>query len=165
MVPLTLSVTCLRSLLLSLPSRPLLVGGGLGATRTPEVMLSKEKPPTGLSAASRSLWKGIIDRWDLRPDELTVLERACRAADAASDLRKVVDREGLTVLGSMGQTVVHPALQEARQQDALATTLLRSLRLPDDESETKSDSAPGERSAAARSAAKSRWTVHHGAVA
>ena len=54
---------------------------------------------------------------------------------------------------------------KARQPDALATTLLRSLRLPDDESETKSDSAPGERSAAARSAAKSRWAVHHGAVA
>jgi hypothetical protein len=91
--------------------------------------------------------------WELDARELHLLERACRCADDLAALEAVVDTDGATVKGSRGQTVVHPALSEARQLRLTQARLLGSLELAD----------PAERSATpaqarARKAAGARWT-------
>lgn len=131
-------------------------------------MSAKHPAPRGLSAAANRRWNGVVTRWDLRPDELQVLEGACRTMDTIAALRAVVDSEGVMTVGSMGQPVVHPAVQEARQQEALLASLWRTLRLPDegvDAGARPSEAGAEERSSSARKAAQSRWAVHHGAVA
>ena len=136
-------------------------------------MTAKYPAPSGLSKAANRRWNDIVEHWDLRPDELSVLERACRTMDTITTLESIVESEGLMTTGSMGQTVTHPALQEARQQSALLNSLWKSLKLPDDDvtaeekgiSPTSLNATAGQRSAAARKAARSRWAVHHGAVA
>ena len=131
--------------------------------------MSKKYPaPRGLSQAANTRWNSIVEHWDLRPDELSVLERACRTMDTISALEAIVEEQGLMTTGSMGQTVTNPALQEARQQSALLNSLWKALRLPDDGDEVSPSSlnaTAGQRSAAARKAVQSRWKSSHGAVA
>lgn len=124
--------------------------------------------PDGLSNESILLWESVTSRWVLRPDELDVLADVCRVSDRIADLEDSLSF-GVMTQGSMGQPVLHPAVAEIRQQQALKASLWRSLRLPDDvESGQREDEpSPGAagRSASARKAAQSRWSVHHGAVA
>ena len=131
-------------------------------------MSTKPSAPAGLSKPAKDLWKAVVSRWDLRPDELDVLADACRVSDRIAELEEALG-SGVMTEGSMGQPVLHPAVAEIRQQQALKASLWRSLRLPDDvetgqREDEQSPSAEG-RSASARKAAQSRWTVHHGAVA
>lgn len=131
-------------------------------------MTEKYPAPRGLSAAANSRWNAIVSHWDLRPDELRVLEDACREMDLISGLQAVVDEQGMMTTGSMGQPVVHPAVQEVRQHRTVLAALFRQLKLPDeglDAGARPSDLGAESRSAAARHAAKSRWAVHHGASA
>lgn len=133
-------------------------------------MTAKYPAPSGLSKAANRRWNDIVERWDLRPDELSVLERACRTMDTISALEAIVEEQGLMTTGSMGQAVTHPAIQEARQQSALLNSLWKALRLPDDGAEvsvspSSLNATAGQRSAAARKAVQSRWKSSHGAVA
>lgn len=131
-------------------------------------MSTKPSAPAGLSKASKDLWKAVVSRWDLRPDELDVLADACRVSDRITELEALLV-SGVMTRGSMGQPVLHPAVAEIRQQQTLKASLWRSLSLPDDVEtglrEDEQQSGSEGRSAAARKAAQSRWTVHHGAVA
>lgn len=90
--------------------------------------------PTKLDRAGRDLWRSVTTKWDLRPDELRVLAEACRETDLIERLRVMLDGAPLTVDGSMGQTVMHPAVAEIRQHRNVLASLLRTLKLPDDES-------------------------------
>lgn len=122
-------------------------------------MSREHRVPRGLSVKASRLWNDVVTAWELRPDELSVLEEACRTADVIDALEAIVKEQGLMTAGSMGQPVVHPAVVEARQQTALLGSLLRSLGLSDD----AGASDPGTRSQAARKAARSRWSVAHAA--
>lgn len=126
-------------------------------------MSQKYPAPAGLSNRANKRWNDVVTRWDLRPDELRVLEDACREMDLVDALEELVGSEGLTATGSMGQVVIHPAVQEVRQHRSILASLLRSLKLPDEVAESAKETA-GDRSSAARAAAMSRWTVHHGAA-
>lgn len=111
-------------------------------------------PPKGLARRSAALWRDLTKTYDLRPDELRILEDACREMDLVDDLdaatRKVVDDGALTVKGSMGQDVAHPLIQEIRQHRTTVANLLGKLKLPDD---VQAES----RGAQAREAARARW--------
>lgn len=126
-------------------------------------MSQKHPAPAGLSKRANKRWNEVVTRWDLRPDELRVLEDACWEMDIVDSLEALVASEGLTATGSMGQVVIHPAVQEVRQHRSILASLLRSLKLPDDAAKP-AEETKGERSSAARAAARSRWTVHHGAA-
>jgi hypothetical protein len=51
-------------------------------------VLTERKTPAGLAPKSARLWRAIAGpgRWGLRPDELRVLEDACREADLVDEL-------------------------------------------------------------------------------
>lgn len=94
--------------------------------------------PIGLGKAGKTLWKGIAGpkKWELRADELRVLEDACREADLVSVLDAglilAISRGDLTVKGSQGQDVINPLISELRQHRATLAGLLRQLKLPDE---------------------------------
>ena len=116
------------------------------------------RPPKGLNGEGRRLWRSVVSAYDLRADELVVLESACRCADLVVQLDEAMRGQPLVSKGSMGQEREHPLLSEQRQQRALMVRTLASLKLPDlDSSEQPADDAAGARSVAARRAAQARW--------
>src|SRR5581483_4306575 len=94
-----------------------------------------ETMPKGFKAPGKALWRAILadlqGDWELDRRELHFLERACRVEDQIAELEKAVAEDGATVAGSRGQTVVHPALSEARQLALVQQRLLGSLELSD----------------------------------
>lgn len=121
--------------------------------------MSKPKPPATLADAGKALWSAVVAKYDLRVDELAVLEAASKTADMIAILDKEWDALGKPFLtrGSMGQDVIHPLIGERRAQQSAQAALFRQLKLPDDAIVGESNQN--------RSAANSRWAQAHGAGA
>lgn len=103
----------------------------------------------------KKLWSGISGAYELRPDELRILEDACREADLIDSMVKWLDDDDIMTIGSTGQPVVNPLVSEVRQHRTVLSSLMRQLKLPDDGNVEKE---AGERSASARTAANARWS-------
>lgn len=116
-------------------------------------------PPDGLGTAGVKLWNSITDGVIFRPDELAILESACKMADRIARYERELEGEPTTVRGSMGQMVLHPLLAEITNLQVKQAQLLSRLKVPeleDEEDETAHD-RPMSRSEAARIAANARW--------
>lgn len=72
-----------------------------------------------------TLRAAVLDRYELEPNEVVLLDAAARTADIVEALQLVVDREGVMVDGRP-----HPAAVEARMQRLTLGRLLAGLRLP-----------------------------------
>jgi hypothetical protein len=120
----------------------------------------KTKTPTGLKPGGKRLWSSIVDEFDLRADELRVLEDACRESDLVDALQAELAKGALTVLGSQGQPVANPMVAELRQHRAVFQRLVASLKLPESDD---GRSAAAQRSTSARAAANARWSTNRGA--
>jgi len=119
-------------------------------------MNTTTEPPPGLAARGRAYWQTVIADYDLSASELAILIEACRTLDNLDQLAEAIARDGATVLGSAGQTVVHPALTEARGQRLALHRLVSALALPDVEGQ----SVPSTGSLRAKHAATVRWAGH-----
>ena len=93
----------------------------------------RRRAPAGLRARGRRFWKDTLDEFELSESEVQILVEVCRTLDNLDALNDVVGEQGATTEGSQGQTVVHPALQEVRQQRANLHRLIAALGLPDDD--------------------------------
>lgn len=115
--------------------------------------MSKPKPPTSLETAGATLWRAVVAKYDLRVDELAVLEAACKTTDMIATLDEAWAGLGKPFMtrGSMGQDVIHPLIGERRTQQAQLAALLGKLKLPDEAANGAVDTNP------ARAAAASRW--------
>lgn len=109
-----------------------------------------EKPPTRLGTKARRMWNDITTAYELRADELRVLEDACREIDLIERMEAEQRGLPLVVKGSQGQDVAAPLVQELRQHRATLARLLLQLKLPDEGGEAA-------RSSAARELAMARW--------
>lgn len=122
-------------------------------------LMARNRPPTRLRKRGKALWKAILgdlaEDWELDAREMHLLERVCRCADELERLEAAIDAEGPTVAGSRGQTVVHPALSEARQLRLVQLRLLSALEIAD--TEERPVTAASQR---ARRAADVRWAEH-----
>lgn len=116
--------------------------------------MSKPKRPSGLKSKGVRLWDGVVGsgRYELRADELLVLEDACREADLIDRIEKELESASLTERGSQGQPVASPLVQEIRQHRATFRQLVAQLKLPDEDNRAEES-----RSTAARAAANARW--------
>lgn len=112
--------------------------------------------PDGLAVRAKDLWESVVGVYDLRPDELRILEDACREAMLVDRLDRELDGAPLLVKGSMGQLVANPLVQELRQHRSTFAGLMAKLQLPDDPDQVSADS-PAERTVKARAAANARW--------
>lgn len=118
--------------------------------------MSKPKKPKDLGDAGSALWDSITESYELRPDEVAMLELACRARDRVVVMER--ERAGeVMAVGSTGQLVAHPLIAEIRQTEAQVSSLLARLKLP--------DPVTGERPNQQREAAQTRWAAAHGAGA
>lgn len=116
----------------------------------------KSPAPKNMGAAGLDLWRKVTSQWTLRPDELRVLEDACREATLVDRIEKELSVAALMVKGSQGQWVISPLVSEVRQHRATLSSLLKQLKLPDEELDA------GSRQTQAREAGASRWAVAHG---
>lgn len=101
----------------------------------------------------------VLAEFELTDSGLALLSEACRVLDTIDALSALVDADGLTVPGSRGQTTVHPAVAEIRQQRITLSRLLRQLDL-DAEEDDAEDVAPAVFSVntqRAQHAANERW--------
>lgn len=98
----------------------------------------------------------LSEGWELDARELHLLGRACRCADEVDSLERAMDRDGVTVEGSRGQTVVHPAVGEARQLRLVESRLLGQIEMVDPKAGVRS-ATPA--SARGRKAAETRWDL------
>ncbi len=118
----------------------------------------KHPVPVGLGADGEALWSRIVadldDSWELDERELALLEEAAKTADELAVLGEALDREGMTVTGSRGQVVLHPAVGEIRQMRTLLLRLLGALELADPVEALKSATPEQARK---RRAATSKW--------
>ncbi len=110
--------------------------------------------PQGLGKKAKAVWSGITGDFDLRVDELRVLEDACREVDLIERIDEELKTADLIVKGSMGQPVASPLVMEIRQHRVTLARLFGSLKLPAD---AEGGSEQGERSSSARQAAMTRW--------
>lgn len=110
--------------------------------------------PKGLQKPARGLWRSVLKAYNLRPDELVLLESACWTLDFVARLDAELVDAPLTVRGSMGQERENPLLSERRQQSAHLARLMAQLKLPDLD-------APAKRNQQ-RDAGLSRWSSAHG---
>lgn len=111
-----------------------------------------EPTPAGLTGNAESLWRDVVDAYELRADELRVLEAACREQALIDRLEaELVDAE-MVVHGSQGQPVANPMVSEVRQHRMALRSLLGQLKLPDEDGRASEN-----RSAQAREAANARW--------
>jgi hypothetical protein len=117
-------------------------------------MATRRPPaPKGLGERGRRFWRTVQGTYELEPDERELLVEVCRTLDQAEGLQALLERDGLTVEGSTGQTRVHPTVGELRALRALLGKLLAQLELPDPQGGALA--APLQ--ARGRKAARSRW--------
>lgn len=94
----------------------------------PDDPLAEWGIPDDWSRAARELFAGVIaERPELGGADLGALEHAASLTSAAEHLDAVARKAGMTALGSTGQTVVHPAVVEARLARTSAATILARL--------------------------------------
>jgi hypothetical protein len=99
------------------------------------------------------LKRAVLEKYELDPAELVMLDHAAELADQCARLDAAVAQGTLTTVGSMGQLVANPLLLQQRKHHERLQRLLEALRLP------AKDERMGARSTskAAQRAAQARW--------
>lgn len=94
-------------------------------------------PSTELGEAGLELWTTVNQSFDFtdEPAKLAILEQAAKTVDQITELENAKVGESLTAKGSTGQLVIHPFIQELRQQRQALNTLMKSLGLPETQEE------------------------------
>lgn len=113
------------------------------------------KAPVGLKSRGKRMWTAVSGKYELRWDELDILEDICREIDMIDALEKELKGAPLTVRGSQGQEVANPMIGELRQHRATKKSLWAAMKLPEDDQGTSSVNQQ-------RDAAQSRWASAYG---
>ena len=93
--------------------------------------MEPRRPPQGLGARGRALWRGVLAGYELNAAELEVVRELCAATDELSRLSTAVAHAPATSKGSRGQLVAHPLLAEVRAHREIIRRLTKQLNLPD----------------------------------
>lgn len=92
-------------------------------------LVEEPKTPTHLRAAGRDLWNDSLADVEFSPQELSILEEACRTRDNVRALDAAVRQDGVMIKSSQGMRL-HPAIAEARQQRRVLAQMLVTLQIP-----------------------------------
>ena len=112
------------------------------------------KYPTGLKTRGKRLWQELHESADFSgcPETRIVAEEACYLSDEIDRLRRIVRAAGpdTRVAGYNGQPVTMPEADDLRKNQGILLSMLKSLRLPEDEAEKLTRSDIGKLGASAR---------------
>jgi hypothetical protein len=114
--------------------------------------------PDGLADPGRTLWGAVVGPYELRSDELPLLEAACRTADELRTLETALRGAEPVTAGSTGQERVHPLYAEVRAHRQTLKAMLAALGLTEALADAGGDHG-AERSHAGRQLARQRWGV------
>jgi hypothetical protein len=117
-------------------------------------MVTKLRAPANLDRQGAKLWRDIASKYELRADELRILEDACRIADVITALEVAAEDQPLMVPGSHGGKIINPLVAEQKTHRSALQRLLLSLKLPDEGAEAGRNQQ--------RDAAQTRWAAEHG---
>jgi phage terminase small subunit len=91
---------------------------------------TKPKPPRGLSRAARDLWTSLQQTYAITdPGGLLLLELAAKSFDDWTAARKLLEAEGLTMVGRQGSRKVHPPARIVETSHRAMMSSLRALHL------------------------------------
>ncbi|MFK0178571.1 hypothetical protein ACIQVR_21620 [Streptomyces xanthochromogenes] len=113
--------------------------------------------PEGLGDRGLRLWTDTLADLEMDPDELLLLEEACRLADELDEMGVLLANSAMLSKGSRGQPVANPLIREIRGHRLALSRVLRQLgatRPGEDNQERLTPSQRGRKAAMAR---------HHGA--
>ena len=110
--------------------------------------------PTGLKARGKRLWQELHATADFDgvPETRILAEEACFLSDEIERLRKIVRAAGRNtrVVGYNGQPVSMPEADDLRKNQNILLSILKSLRLPDEDDDKLTRSQIGKLGAGAR---------------
>ena len=89
-------------------------------------MSNVTKPPKHLTREAKSLWRAILEEYDLEPAEKALLKVALENYCRAQACREEIDKDGPTITDPSGRVRAHPALQA--EKNALSH-YLQAMRL------------------------------------
>ena len=88
------------------------------------------RPPGHLAKTSRDLWRALVN--DYRIDDaggLAILTSGCEALDRATEARKQIDADGMTIVDRFGVKKGHPLLAAERDARSGFLQAMRALNL------------------------------------
>jgi hypothetical protein len=115
------------------------------------------RKPSLFNTRGQAFYDYATADFDLTESEQQILFEVCRTLDELADLAQVIERDGVTVTGSTGQTRTHPALNDVRQHRLALGRLISLLELPDLDGETLPTFQQAQARNAGRKGAQKRW--------
>lgn len=102
-------------------------------------MTTVPRPPIGLAARGRRLWREMHEAAEFNPAERVLLEEACRLTDRLEKLDAILRGDAATLVeivydhdGEPLRLAVDGVLAEARQQQNVLKQIVAALRIPDE---------------------------------
>lgn len=112
------------------------------------------KYPPGLKTRGKRLWRELHETADFSdvPETRLLAEEACYLADEVERVRRIVRAAGkdTRVAGYNGQPVSMPEVEDLRKNQSLLLSMIKSLRMPDEDDGKLTRSQIGKLGAAAR---------------
>lgn len=126
-------------------------------------MARKPPAPSGLSARAKRVWTRTLENYELRQDELSLLEDYCLEITIVDNLQSALATAPLMVRASHGGEAINPIYSELRMHRQTMMQLWKALKLPDLEAGEEADQeddrvVPMSREDSARKAANARWS-------
>ncbi|ADT97880.1 hypothetical protein [Mycolicibacterium gilvum] len=98
----------------------------------------KPRPPAGLGAGGRKLWRDLVENFEFDGAEPRLLAELCRQVDLVDALAAAVDTHGVMVPTADGGGVkLNTAVTELRQARLAVARLIAALRLPGEDGRTE----------------------------
>lgn len=97
-------------------------------------MTAKPKPPAGLAAGGRKLWRELVEHFEFDGAEPRLLAELCRQVDLVDALADAVAKHGVMVPTADRDSVkLNNAVTELRHGRLAVARLVAALRLPDED--------------------------------
>ena len=94
------------------------------------------RPPAHLSREAKALWRRLLMEWKIdEPGSVAILVSGLESYDRCQEARRILARDGLTIIDKFDQIKPHPLLACVRDAEASFRAALRQLgvdKSPDD---------------------------------
>lgn len=120
-------------------------------------------PPCDSSEKATALWYGLLGEYEFSIGELVILEQLVNTQTHLDEIETAWRRDGseTTSLGSTGQVVTEPRIQEMRQLRGQIASLIKALNLPAEGGQERRRPGRPTRWQAAMQGNPSHWAPRH----